>query len=78
MKERNARIHGTFTSEAVRNFDEFKPESEQYSFIGNVAVSQSWTSSKNNQAEDRHPKPHRNSATPKKIKKLGVMIKILN
>lgn len=56
MKERNARIHKTFTSEATRNFDEFKSKSEQYFFFGNVVVSPSCTSPKNNQAEDKHPK----------------------
>ena len=53
LKERNPRIHGTFTNEAAKNFNEFKQDYEQYQFLDYIAVSASWAISENFQDEKK-------------------------
>ncbi|TYK10331.1 hypothetical protein E5676_scaffold367G00030 [Cucumis melo var. makuwa] len=38
LRERNPRIHGSFTRKAAENFDEFNLQAEQFTFKGNIAV----------------------------------------
>ena len=38
LRERNPRIHGSFTRNAAESFNEYNPHAEQYTFDRNLAV----------------------------------------
>ncbi|KAA0051807.1 hypothetical protein E5676_scaffold609G00990 [Cucumis melo var. makuwa] len=74
--ERNPSIHGTFTREAARRFDEFNLNCEQYFFEGNLAILSEKALSDLIGKEDR--KKQRNGSFPENNKKLGSMMEFLN
>uniref|UniRef100_A0A9I9CJ01 DUF4283 domain-containing protein n=1 Tax=Cucumis melo TaxID=3656 RepID=A0A9I9CJ01_CUCME len=74
--ERSPSIHGTFTREAAKRFDEFNLNSEQYFFEDNLAISLEKAVSMVIGKEDRKKKG--NGQIPKINKKLGAMMNFLN
>nr|ADN33672.1 hypothetical protein [Cucumis melo subsp. melo] len=73
---RNPSIHGTFTREAARRFDEFNLNSEQYFFEGNLAISPEKAVSMVIGKEDWKKKG--NGPLLENNKKLGAMMDFLN
>ncbi|KAA0067710.1 hypothetical protein E6C27_scaffold352G00160 [Cucumis melo var. makuwa] len=74
--KRNPSIHGTFTREAARRFDEFNLNSEQYFFEGNLAISPEKAVSMVIRKEDWKKKG--NGPLLENNKKLGSMMDFLN
>ncbi|KAA0044333.1 hypothetical protein E6C27_scaffold46G00570 [Cucumis melo var. makuwa] len=74
--ERNPSIHGTFTREAARRFDEFNLNSEQYFFEDNLAISPEKAVLMVIGKEDWKKKG--NGPIPENNKKLGAMMDFLN
>ncbi|TYK29462.1 hypothetical protein E5676_scaffold655G00570 [Cucumis melo var. makuwa] len=74
--KRNPSIHGTFTREAARRFDEFNLNSEQYFFEDNLAISPEKAVLMVIGKEDWKKKG--NSPIPENNKKLGAMMDFLN
>uniref|UniRef100_A0A9I9EB69 DUF4283 domain-containing protein n=1 Tax=Cucumis melo TaxID=3656 RepID=A0A9I9EB69_CUCME len=74
--ERSPSIHGTFTREAAKRFDEFNLNSEQYFFEDNLAISPEKAVSMVIGKEDQKKKG--NVQIPENNKKLGAMMNFLN